>query len=149
MHTSNRYTHKTGGAYMHTNGGDGRSGPIPHGGGTWERHGSVQRGPGYDICNGWQTPRKRKVKRRSTDQQEATQTKGKKRKQTSHHWCINYEEPKRKKSGAERGKNARKQPKQNEQQTRAKTTTRYYAWKKNTEQKKTQSKYRNSATLHM
>ena len=32
MHTSNRYTHKTGGAYMHTNGGDRRSGPIPHGG---------------------------------------------------------------------------------------------------------------------
>ena len=32
MHTGNKHTHKTGGSGMPMNGGDWRSGPIPHGG---------------------------------------------------------------------------------------------------------------------
>jgi len=62
---------------MPMNGEDERSGSIKYGG-TRKRYLSAHRGPGDDICHGWQTARKHKETRSQTNQQEKTQTKTKK-----------------------------------------------------------------------
>ena len=63
MHTSNKHTHKTRGAYMPTNGGDELSGPIQCGGagkqGMW-----VRSGPDRRYLSRMTTTRKQQTKKK-------------------------------------------------------------------------------------
>ena len=61
---------------MRINGGEGRSDPIKCGGVREEEEWGVQRPPVDDICQ-MAKARNSKPKRRTTNQQEKTQTKGK------------------------------------------------------------------------
>ncbi len=83
---------------MPMNGEDERSGSIKYRGAREAKmYLSAHRGPGDDICHGWQTARKHKETRSQTNQQEKTQTKTKKynQKQTTEILPIIREQAKR------------------------------------------------------
>ena len=52
MHVSNKHIHKTGGAWLTTNGGDVSSGLICDGGTREEGYGSVFKGCDVSLCHG-------------------------------------------------------------------------------------------------
>ena len=100
---------------MSMDGGDGRSGSMQYGGGTRGRHWSAHRGPGEDIWHGWQTRRKRKIKKHDKKPATKTTNKGKRVQPRSHHRGIVHQKPKVKETGQKHVKTYETSPKQHGQ----------------------------------
>ena len=75
MHVSNKHIHKTGGAWLTTNGGDVSSGLVCDGGTREEGYGSVFKGCDVSLCHGREQQDNIKPKKGTTNQSQKTKTK--------------------------------------------------------------------------